>query len=108
MNDQQVQEIKPEGNVDRTSVGLKYEKPHILQHDRPNCIGCAACEAVAPNFWEMNPDGKSDIKAGKHREDGWQELDIEDKDFQGNKDAAESCPVNVIHLIDKKTGKRII
>ena len=105
MDKQQVQEIEPE---DKSQQESSSEKTHILQHDRPNCIGCAACEAVAPTFWEMNPDGKSDIKSGKHKEDGWQELDIENKDFQGNKDAAESCPVNVIHLVDKKTGKRLI
>ena len=79
-----------------------------IQHDRPNCIGCAACAAVAPDFWEMNDDGKSDIIGSKNREDGWEELDIEEKDFQLNKEAAEACPVNVIHLIDKETKKRII
>ena len=81
---------------------------HKLEHDRPNCIGCAACAAVAPDYWEMNDDGKSDIKEGKSRDDKWQELDIEDKDFQINKEAAEACPVNVIHLTDKETKKRII
>lgn len=83
-------------------------RKYVVQHDRPNCIGCAACEAVAPDFWEMNQDGKSDIKNAKSLENGWQELDIEEKNFQENKDAAESCPVNVIHLVNKKTGERLI
>jgi len=81
---------------------------YMLQHDRPNCIGCAACEAVSPEFWEMNSDGKSDIKDGKNRDDGWQELDLEEKDFRANKEAADSCPVNVIHLVRKDTGEKII
>ena len=42
------------------------DSQYALQHDRPNCIGCAACEAVAPDFLEMNGDGKSDIKNGKN------------------------------------------
>tara|TARA_Y100000310_G_scaffold78181_1_gene74808 strand:- start:6019 stop:6318 length:300 start_codon:yes stop_codon:yes gene_type:complete len=82
--------------------------PYTLQHDRPNCIGCAACEAVAPDFWEMNGDGKSDIKNGKNRDDGWQELNMEDKNFEANKEAADSCPVNVIHIVKKGTNERII
>ena len=81
---------------------------YTLQHDRPNCIGCAACEAVAPEVWEMNEDSKSDIKGGKNRDDGWQELDIKEKDFQINKDAADSCPVNVIHIVKKETGEKLI
>ena len=49
-----------------------------IQHDRPNCIGCAACAAIAPDFWVMSEDGKSDIVASKKREDGWEELNIEE------------------------------
>ena len=80
----------------------------LLEHNRPDCIGCGACAAVAPEFWEMNDDGKSDIKNGKSRQDGWQELEVEEKDFEKNKQAAESCPVNVIHLKNKETGEKII
>jgi|TARA_Y100000310_G_scaffold284075_1_gene306576 ferredoxin len=84
------------------------EKKYILQHDRPNCIGCGACKAVAPDFWEMNDDGKSDIKGGKHLDNEWQELEIEEKDLAINKDAADSCPVNVIHIIKKGSKEKII
>lgn len=98
---EQLQEKKESND---NSAGNKY----ILQHDRPNCIGCAACEAVAPDFWEMNGDSKSDIKNGKNLNNGWQELELEEKNFAENKDAADSCPVNVIHIINKKTGERLI
>lgn len=84
------------------------EKRYKLEHDRPNCIGCAACAAIAPDFWEMSEDGKSDIRNCTKREDGWEELEIEEKDHDLNKEAAEACPVNVIHLTDKKTGKKLI
>ncbi len=79
----------------------------LLEHDRPNCIGCTACEAVAPKFWAMHADGKSDIIGSKLRPDGWEEKEITDTDFEDNKMAAESCPVNVIHLKDEK-GNKII
>ena len=86
----------------------EINKTYIMQHDRPNCIGCAACEAVSPDFWEMNQDGKSDIKQAKSLGNGWQELEIGEKSYQENKEAADSCPVNIIHLVNKKTGERII
>ena len=79
----------------------------MLRHDRPNCIGCAACAAIAPDFWEMAPDDKSDIKDSAKLEDGTEERPIEQKDFQINKDAAESCPVNVISIWDDDKKEKL-
>lgn len=84
------------------------EKKYKLEHDRENCIGCGACVAVAPDHWEMNDDGKTDIIKGTERKDGWQEQDISEKDFKENMEAAESCPVNVIHLKKLKDDKKLI
>jgi len=84
------------------------EKKIRIMHDRPNCIGCAACAAVAPDFWTMSEDGKSDIVGSIKKEDETEELDIEEKDYAINKEAADSCPVNVIHIVNKKTGEKII
>lgn len=83
-----------------------------IQHDRPNCIGCGACAAVAPDYWEMSPvDGKSDLKDSKHTKEGndtvLEEREIDQPLYNNNKEAADSCPVNVIHLFDKD-GKKII
>lgn len=82
-------------------------KRYTLQHDRINCIGCGACATIAPKFWEMNDDGKSDIIGGKPKENGWQEKEINEEDYDINLEAAESCPVEVIHLVDDE-GKKII
>ena len=84
------------------------KKKFQLFHDRPNCIGCAACAAVAPDFWSMSEDGKSDIIGSKKKDDETEEMDIEEKHFKENKEAADSCPVNVIHIINKETGEKII
>lgn len=85
----------------------------VIEHDRPNCIGCGACAAITPEYWIMDDDGKSDIKnsAAKKNEKGeiiLETLDIEETEFPKNKEAAESCPVNVIHLKKKETGEKII
>ncbi len=106
MEEQQIEEQVQEQQINtKPQAG---SSKYVLQHDRPNCIGCAACEAVAPDFWEMNADGKSDIKGGKNVDNGWQNLELKEKDFVVNKDAADSCPVNVIHIVNKETGERII
>ncbi len=85
-------------------AGKKFQ----IQHDRPNCIGCAACAAVGPDFWIMSEDGKSDIIGSIKKEDETEELDIEEKDYNVNKEAADSCPVNDIHIINKETKEKII
>ncbi len=102
MEEQELKKV--EEKAQEGSLDTKF----ILQHDRPNCIGCAACEAVTPDFCEMNEDGKADIKQGKNLDNEWQELDIEEGIFEINKEAAESCPVNVIHLVNKETGEKLI
>ena len=96
MMDEQIQSVQ------------ESSKKYQIQHDRPNCIGCAACAAVAPDFWTMNEDGKSDIVDCRKRDDEWEELDINEKNFAENKEAADSCPVNVIHIVNKETGEKII
>ncbi len=79
-----------------------------IEHDRPNCIGCSACAGVEPNFWEMDEDGKSNLKGSNKRQDGWEERDIEEVDFPKNKEAADACPVNVIHIKDIEKDEKII
>ncbi|MDO8648136.1 MAG: ferredoxin [Candidatus Diapherotrites archaeon] len=66
-----------------------------IEHDREGCISCGACAAVCPENWEMASDGKS--KCLKT------DLEI----LGCNETAASGCPVNVIHIKDLKTGKRL-
>ena len=54
----------------------------------------------------MKEDGKSQVKGGKKLDNDQYELDFEEKDFKAIKDAADSCPVNVIHII--KNGEKVI
>ena len=82
-----------------------------IEHDRPGCIGCGACAAVAPEFWKMSDaDGKSDLIGSKETKDGAnivkEELEMEE--LKNNREAADSCPVNVIHIIDIKNNQKLI
>ncbi|MBI4147845.1 ferredoxin [Candidatus Woesearchaeota archaeon] len=103
---QPVQGQKPEHKEESAPVAGKRYK---VIFERPGCIGAAACAAVAPQFWEIVSDGKADLTGAKRLQNNEiHELEIDEKDLAVMKDAAEACPVTVIHIEDKKTGKRII
>ena len=69
-----------------------------IEHDRPNCIGCGACAAVYEENWFMEEDGKSNLN----------KVDFEETEYEGNRDAADSCPVNVIHIVNTETGEKLL
>lgn len=62
-----------------------------LVHDYEGCIGCGACAAIAPKYWEMQ-GAKAKLLKEK----------IDEGDLQDNEDAKDACPVNVIHIEDDK------
>ena len=76
--------------------------------DREVCIGALACTAVAENFWPRSKDGKVDLTGAAYNEQTkkW-ELVIDDKDFQINQDAADSCPVEAIKVIKLEESEAI-
>jgi len=80
-------------------------EPKVV-HEREICIGCAACEAVCGKFWKMNGDGKVDL-LGATQSDKIFELKIPQEETQINVDAAQACPVQCIHVLDKD-GKKLI
>lgn len=85
------------------------DKYKIIHH-RDECIGCSACASVCPKYWEMDGDGKSNVKGARRedQDDGKQREYLGEndspltEDFEGNMEAAESCPVNCIHLFEIK------
>lgn len=71
-------------------------------HFKKDCISCGACAAVNPEFWEMDEQGLAQLKNGKPINDHW-ELPISTEEAKAkNQEAAEVCPVNIIHV--KKEG----
>lgn len=64
----------------------------IQQRDK--CIGCGTCVAVCPDFWQMDNDGKSKLKGS--RDAGGSRFELEAEEVGCNKEAASSCPVQII------------
>jgi len=94
----------------------KKERTYRIVFERKNCIGAAACAAVAPEFWVMKDDGKADLVGHKLDDNGNQILIIKESQLSKegknvlavNKEAAEVCPVQVIHIYDEETGEKLI
>ena len=79
------------------------KKKYKVVHDRDTCIGCSACASVTPEYWEMDSDGKSNLKGSSNTGNGQEQIlgsneEPLTEDFEKNMDAAESCPVECIHV----------
>jgi ferredoxin len=67
-------------------------------HERPDCIACGACVAAAPDHWEMNEnDGLADLKGADTVGEN-QEKIIDESELAPNQEAAQCCPVQIIHI----------
>ncbi len=66
----------------------------ILQ-EHSKCVGCGACAAVCPKYWEMSADGKAHLKGA---ENSGETLSLEIADAECNSDAANACPVKCIRI----------
>ena len=63
---------------------MKYK----VWHDRPSCIACGACAAISENWFMNDADGLAD-----HKRDV-----IDENEYAANKEAADVCPVSIIHI----------
>ncbi|MFH1592078.1 MAG: ferredoxin [Candidatus Woesearchaeota archaeon] len=68
-----------------------------IKYDRSKCIGAANCVQIAPDTWELDPDGLAKAK----------KTGIEEKELQKNIKAAKSCPTHAIEIYDEK-GKKLV
>jgi ferredoxin len=84
-------------------------KKYKIIYYRDVCIGAAGCVATAPQIWELDKERKAVLKGGIGTDDpDVFEKEIDEKELQINLEAAQACPVNAIHIIDKETGKKLI
>jgi len=87
--------------------------PYKIVYNRDRCIGAGACEALADKYWEMNKDGKVDLKGGKPEESSRDDISsgklvrsIDDSDLELAKEFCGGCPSKAIELFSSE-GKKI-
>ena len=66
--------------------------------DKDACIGCGACWALAPNFFEQNPDDGKSQKVEQYRAGDPTVGNAPDDLLNDIKSAAEGCPVGAIKI----------
>lgn len=84
-------------------------KMYKVIFDRQNCIGAGSCVVMYPERWKMdNNDNRAVLIGGKEENDGSWMVEFTMKELEKFMASAEVCPVNVIHIIDVETGKKLI
>ncbi len=79
--------------------------------DRENCIGSVACVTILPEFWKFNEtEGKIDLVNSKkiNENEYILELDVNEEELKKHLEAARSCPVNVIHVVNLETNEKLV
>jgi ferredoxin len=71
--------------------------------EREECTACESCVETCPDTFEMADDGLAQVK-GSMRVGSNDELEMDDVGC--SKEAAEVCPVNIIHVFEG--GNKII
>ena len=65
--------------------------------EREKCIGCGSCQALCPKYFELADDGKAVIKNAK-RDAKTGNDELETNKTECAQEAADSCPVQCIHI----------
>lgn len=74
---------------------VKYK----IEYVESECNGDGVCAGLCSENWEMvERDGRLKAKP----------KNIETDELGCNMDAAEQCPANCIHIIEIRTGRRLI
>ena len=83
-------------------------KEFKITFDRKECIGAFTCGAVSVKFWELDDDGKANLKKSKMNEEtGLYELIIPEEDYEEALESMNVCPIDIIKIEEVKNGIRI-
>ncbi|HIH10998.1 TPA: ferredoxin [Candidatus Woesearchaeota archaeon] len=69
-------------------------------HLKKDCISCGACAAIAPQYWELDAEGLAQLKESLPVENHW-EKEIPEQEIPVQEEAANVCPVQIIHVKKK-------
>lgn len=67
---------------------------------KDTCIGCGACTVIANNIFEIGDDGLAETIC-PYDDESKKSKEIPEGEFDNVIDAAESCPVGAIEVIEE-------
>jgi ferredoxin len=67
-------------------------------HEKIKCIGCGACASICPDHFKIAEDGKAHLNNSELTNEESEEYTLEVEELGCAKDAADSCPVQCIHI----------
>ena len=67
-------------------------------HRKKDCIGCGACAAICPDFWEMDNEGMAHLKGSTVVDENLEREIATEEEKASAQEAIDVCPVNVISL----------
>ena len=70
-------------------------------HEKNKCIGCGACAAICSKMFEIDESGMAHLSNSTINPDT-KNYELETDTPACAKEAADSCPVEIIHIIEKK------
>ena len=82
-----------------------------VEIDKNACQGFGACVELCPQFFQLSDvDGKSTIEGAKKvmKENEVVAETLELDKLECAREAAEACPFNAIHIVNLKTGEKLI
>lgn len=78
-----------------------------LKFDKNTCQGNFICTAVDPDHFEEDDDGKAKLIGASEAGEGVWTLEIDESEKRSATEAANSCPVLAITLIDAESEEAI-
>lgn len=69
-----------------------------IKHKRLECIGCALCAEVAPNYWKMDEEGLAQLHQVVEKRDPFEIGQGFEEDRKALQEAADHCPVAIIKI----------
>ena len=78
----------------------------LIIHERSECTGCRSCHDLDPERWHMKRDGTSHLLGSSRNEEYEEILYCPPETFERSLEVAQSCPVNVIHIV--RDNKRLL
>jgi ferredoxin len=69
-----------------------------IAHKKPDCIGCALCAEVAPQYFRMDGDGEAELVQVVREDRSFQYGEGFAEDRQILKEAEAGCPVDIIRI----------